>query len=62
MINSTIIIHDKEYKCHIIEQTNRARGTRYKAYGYFKDKLIEAQGPSVEVALKRLKQRAEIKL
>ena len=59
---TVIRIFGNEYECHVIEQENRARGTRYKAYGDFEDNSISAQGSSPEAALKRLKQRAKIQL
>ena len=59
---TTLQVFSNEYECHVIEQENRAKGTRYKAYGNFEGKSISAQGPSPEAALKRLEQRARIHL
>jgi hypothetical protein len=61
-LKTKISIHGKEYECHCIEQTNRAKGTRYKAYGTFEGHNLEAQEPSSSKAIEHLKSKAEISL
>ena len=61
-MKTKIMVFLKDYDCDVFEQPGRAKGTRYKAYGHFEGKYLEAQGPSIEVALRRLKQKAEIAL
>jgi len=56
----TITVFFKDYDCHVVEQPGRAKGTRYKAYGHFEGKYLDAQGPSEDSALKKLKRIAEI--
>lgn len=57
-----IRVYGKDYECYVVEQPGRAKGTRYKAYGTFDDHFLEAQGPKENLAIKRLKQKAEIYL
>lgn len=54
----TLTIYSKEYKCYVVEQSGRAKGTRFKAYGNFDDKFIEAQSSSSELAIKKLNEKA----
>ena len=61
-MKTKISVFLKDYDCYVFEQPGRAKGTRYKAYGHFDNIYLEAQGSSFEVALKRLKQKAEIAL
>jgi hypothetical protein len=61
-METTISVFLKEYKCYVTEQSGRARGTRYKAYGTFDEKFIDAQGPSINSALRKLKRSVEIAL
>lgn len=57
-----ITVFSKEYDCQVVEQAGRAKGTRYKAYGYFDDKFIDAQASSIPSAISKLKRKAEIVL
>ncbi len=61
-MKTKITVFFKDYDCYVVEQPGRARGTRYKAYGHFENKYLEAQGPSIEVALERLTRKAQIAL
>ena len=59
-MKTAISVFLKDYECHVVEQPGRAKGTRYKAYGYFDDRYIDTQGPSIQSALSKLKRKAEI--
>ena len=61
-METTISVFLKDYKCYVVEQPGRAKGTRYKAYGHFENHFLEAQGSSFNSALKRLEQKARIAL
>jgi len=61
-METKISIFLKDYDCYVVEQQGKAKGTRYKAYGTFDGKFLEAQGPNINSALRRLKQKAEIAL
>ncbi|MBU4210781.1 hypothetical protein KKC08_01640 [Patescibacteria group bacterium] len=61
-MKTEISIFLKDYDCNVVEQTERAKGTRYKAYGYFDDIYLETQGSSFNSALRRLKHKAEMAL
>lgn len=61
-MKTKVTIFLKDYDCYVTEQAGRAKGTRYKAYGTFDGFPLEAQGPSINSALRRLKQKAEIAL
>lgn len=61
-MKTKITVFLKDYECYAIEQAGRAKGTRYKAYGTFDGLPIEAQGSSIDSALRKLEQKAEIVL
>jgi len=61
-MKTKISVFLKDYDCYVVEQAGRAKGTRYKAYGHFEGRYLDAQGPSGDSALKRLKKKAEIVL
>jgi len=61
-VKTQISIFLKDYDCYVVEQPERAIGTRYKAYGDFDGKPLVAQESSFDGALKRLKQKAEMAL
>ncbi|KKP80921.1 MAG: hypothetical protein UR81_C0012G0009 [Candidatus Levybacteria bacterium GW2011_GWB1_35_5] len=61
-MNTKISVFGKDYECYVVEQTGRAKETRYKTYGTFEGRFLEAQESSISGALKRLKQKAEIAL
>lgn len=61
-MKTKVTVFLKDYECYVVEQAGRAKGTRYKAYGIFDGLSLEAQGPSINSALRRLKQKAEIAL
>ena len=61
-MKTKITIYLKDYDCYVTEQAGRAKGTRYKEYGTFDGFSLETQGSSINSALRRLKQKAEIAL
>lgn len=61
-LEAKLSVWGKDYDCHCVEQPNRAKGTRYKAYGTFEGRTLEAQASSPSDALSDLKRKAEITL
>ena len=61
-MKTKVSVYGKDYECYVVEQTGRAKGTRYKAYGTFEENFLEAQESSINKALRRLRQKAEIVL
>jgi len=61
-MKTKIAVFLKDYECYVTEQSGRAKGTRYKAYGNFDGRHLEAQGPNINSALRKLKRKAEIAL
>ena len=61
-LKTEIDVYGEIFECHCVEQTNRAKGTRYKAYANIKGRHVEAQDSSASGAIEGVKRKAKITL